>query len=74
VYVKVKVPAPVVRGLKDPPETPVPLYAPPAGLPPVKVTLAAFAHIGDKAPKVTVGKGFTVILVDALDVQPLPLV
>ena len=68
------VPAPAVAGLNMPPLTPVPLYVPPTGNPPVKVNELALIHTLGNVANVTVGNGFTVIDDVALDVHPLPLV
>ncbi len=49
--------------------TPVPLYVPPLGLPPLKTTGAESKHISAKSFMFTTGNGLTVICVESLLVQ-----
>jgi hypothetical protein len=53
VYVIECVPAPATDGLKVVPETPVPLYVPPTGDPPLSVNGDELVHIGLNACSVT---------------------
>ncbi len=55
-------PVPAVAGLKNPPLTPVPLYAPPAGVPPLNSTGEEFKQTPLKVPRFTDGIAFTKIL------------
>ena len=65
-------PTPAVAGLNWPPLTPVPLYVPPAGDPPVSVNAASVEHTAVNADKVTVGNGFTVTTVAAEGAEEHP--
>ena len=62
VYVIVCVPAPAVAGLNWPPLTPVPLYVPPAGLPPVNANAGASMHTELFDGQLTTGNAYTVIV------------
>ena len=69
------VPTPATLALKFVPLTPVPLYVPPAGEPPLKVYVVELTHCAVRVPgKVTVGKALTVIVLVAVLVHPLALV
>ena len=68
------VPTPAMPGSKLPALTPVPEYVPPAGKPPVKVTVDEFAQILVNALNVTVGVELTVRVEVAALVQVLPSV
>jgi hypothetical protein len=63
------VPAPADAGLKVVPLTPVPLYVPPDGDPPVRFTTAEFEQTGEKDDNVTDGPALTVIEFTAEDEQ-----
>ena len=65
------VPTPAVAGLKFPPLTPVPLYVPPAGLPPVSAKGAVFVQAEEFEGQVTVGGAVTVMVNVQLLLQPL---
>ncbi len=67
------VPTPAVKGLKAFPDTPGPPKLPPDGLP-VNKTFPLLIQTGAYIPALTIGKGFTMILTDALFVQPLAFV
>ena len=68
-------PTPATAGLKLPPLTPVPLYVPPAGLPPLSAKAASEVVMPVMLPgQVTVGSGFTVMVKEQLLVQLLPSV
>ena len=56
-------PTPATEGSNSPLLTPVPLYVPPAGEPPLKTKADPFAHTSVTAKfSVTSGSGLTVIL------------
>ena len=61
-YVIICDPVPAVAGENDPAVTPVPVYVPPAGEPPVKAKSAASTHTSAKAVRVTVGSALTVMV------------
>ena len=63
-------PTPAVAGLKLLPLTPVPLYVPLAGLPPVNEYAGAFIQTDELAGQLTVGSAFTVIVNVHVLVQP----
>src|ERR1041385_7596800 len=60
-----------VIGSNIPPLTPVPLYVPPAGDPPLSVTIPPLSQTGDKEENVTVGAVFTGKVCVALPMHPL---
>ena len=57
-----------------PPLTPVPLYVPPVGEPPLSANDAALIHTDELAGQVTVGSAFTVMVKVQLLLQPFPSV
>lgn len=65
------IPAPAVAGLNIPALTPVPLYVPPAGAPPVSAKAGALMQIAELAGQVTVGAAFTVMTKVQVLVQPV---
>ena len=71
-----KVPTPATAGLNCPPLTPVPLYVPPAGRPPVSAKAGMVLHTALSEASVTTGNGFTKTGVanDEADLQPFALV
>ena len=64
-------PDPADAGLKLPALTPVPLYVPPVGEPPVNVNAAALIHTDKLDGQVTTGNAFTVMVKVQLPVQPV---
>jgi hypothetical protein len=73
-YVIVCVPKPAVLGVNTPPLTPVPLKLPPVGLNGVKllnVIAIPFKHAVWLLGQVIIGSGFTMIVTDVVDEQPL---
>ena len=64
-------PTPAVAGVNRPPLTPVPLYEPPVGVPPVNAKAAALIHTVELAGQLTVGNGFTVIVNVQLLLHPV---
>ena len=74
VYVIVCVPAPAVAGLNWPALTPVPLYVPPVGEPPVNANAGASIHTEVLDGQLTTGSGFTVIVYVQAAVQLFALV
>ena len=66
-YVNINNPAPAVDALKFVPDTPVPLYTPPAGVPPVSAYVLLLLHCSVSVfAQVTTGNAFTVNM-DELD-------
>ncbi len=56
--------APGTEGLKLPPAvTPVPVYVPPDGLPPVKVKVGSFTQTSSNVVTATVGKSLTLTVI-----------
>ena len=64
-------PTPAVAGLNWPLLTPIPLYEPPVGVPPVNAKTAASIHTDELAGQLTVGNGFTVIVNVQLLLHPV---
>ena len=60
-------PTPAVAGLKFPALTPVPLYVPPAGKPPVNAYGAVFTQVDELDGQVTVGGVFTITVTVELE-------
>ena len=63
-------PTPAGAGLKLLSLTPVPLYVPPAGLPPVNEYAEAFMQTDELAGQLTVGKALIVRCSVAVESQP----
>ncbi len=68
------VPTPALDGLKIPPLTPVPLYVPPEGVPPLNVIEEELTHMLLSVAKLTTGSAFTKIPEVSEDEHPLALV
>ena len=68
------VPTPAAAGSKVPLVTPLPLYVPPAGLPPVSANGASVAQTGLNDAIVTVGSGLTVTSIAVAVPEQVPLV
>ena len=66
------VPTPAVAGSNMPALTPVPLYVPPAGVPPVSVNAAVLIQTDELAGQFTTGNGFivTVTIVELAVARP----
>ena len=64
-------PVPATEGLKMPPLTPVPLYVPPVGEPPLSANEVALIHTDELDGQVTTGNAFTVMVKVQLLVQPV---
>ncbi len=67
-------PTPAAEGLNTPPLTPVPLYVPPEGVPPLNVIEEELTHTLLNVPKLTTGSAFTKIPEVSDDEHPLALV
>ena len=69
----IAVPIPAAAGSKVPLVTPLPLYVPPAGLPPVSAKGASVVQTGFNVAIVTVGSGLTVtsVAVEVPEQDPL---
>ena len=68
-------PTPAVAGLKFPALTPIPLYVPPVGFPPVNANGDVFKHVDEFVGQVTEGNELFVSTTSSVEVQaPLVIV